>query len=69
MITRESNPADGRGALIGLTDKAQATTTPILRAVLAVENDLIGTLPSGGRDVLTAKLRSLLSSPESADLI
>lgn len=65
MITRDTNPEDGRGALISLTDKAQATTIPILRTLLESENDLIEPLPTEHRDALTANLRILLGSVDS----
>ncbi|WP_166877749.1 MarR family winged helix-turn-helix transcriptional regulator [Salinibacterium sp. ZJ450] len=66
LITRETNPSDGRGALIQLTDAGQAKTIPVLRAVLDVEARLLEALPADDCERLTAQLRALLTSLEAA---
>lgn len=66
MITRETNPTDGRGAFITLTDEARDKILPILRTVIEFEGSLVEALPAEARDLFTTQLRALLRSLERA---
>jgi DNA-binding MarR family transcriptional regulator len=65
LVTRETNPSDGRGALITLTGEGRDKTIPILRALIDYEQGLIEVVPTDDREPLTSQLRTLLSSLES----
>jgi DNA-binding MarR family transcriptional regulator len=64
LIRRETNPRDGRGALIRMTDKAHALLRPILASVLDFEAGLLAALPADTRRELAASLRTLLAGLE-----
>ncbi|BCW78384.1 hypothetical protein NicSoilC5_04030 [Arthrobacter sp. NicSoilC5] len=66
-MTRESNPRDGRGALIRLTPKGQETILPVLRSVSDFEAKLVGFVPPEDRNALTERLRSLLTNVEAVE--
>lgn len=67
LVTRESNPLDGRGALISMTDSGREVIGPILRTVLAFECTLLESLPSETRESLTDNLRALLTNLEQRE--
>ncbi|GAA4039295.1 MarR family transcriptional regulator [Arthrobacter methylotrophus] len=67
LVTRESNPQDGRGALIRLTPKGQETILPVLRSVSDFEAKLTGFMSPEDRIDLTTLLRSLLTHVEAAE--
>lgn len=64
LIRRETNPQDGRGALIHLSGKAQDLLRPILESVLDFEAGLLSGLSAPARRNLARNLRELLGSLE-----
>lgn len=65
LVERRINPADGRGALVHITPRAQAAILPILESVWAFESDLLSKITSEERDQLEGGLRSLLRVVET----
>lgn len=64
MVTREANPADGRGALIRLTKPRHDTIIPARRNISALGAELLSTPPATGREQLAGLLRELLLNVE-----
>lgn len=64
LIQRESNPQDGRGALIRMTDKADALLRPIMESVLGFEAGLLSGLSESTARGLARDLRTLLAGLE-----
>lgn len=60
LVTREANPADGRGALIHLTKHGQETIILALQAISDFETGLLGVLSGSNREELAGLLRQLL---------
>lgn len=65
LVTRESNPQDGRGAFIRMTLKGQEIILPVLRSVSDFEEQVIGFMSAADRDELTGLLRNLLVHVEA----
>lgn len=64
LVQRSSNPADGRGALIALTDSGRALTDEVFPLQLSAEDALLGGLTGGERTALERSLVLLLASIE-----
>jgi DNA-binding MarR family transcriptional regulator len=64
LVTRGSNPADGRGSLIALTEAGIRLIDRVFPEQLAAERELVAAIPPEHRAVLTASLRELLASIE-----
>jgi DNA-binding MarR family transcriptional regulator len=67
LVTRESNPRDGRGAFIRMTTKGRDLILPILRSVSDYEESVIAFFSEAERDELATLLRSLLIQVEARD--
>jgi DNA-binding MarR family transcriptional regulator len=65
LVTREANPADGRGALIHLTKHGHDTIIPALRCISDFETGLLDVLSEPNREELAGLLRQLLLFVES----
>ena len=59
-MTRTPDPADGRGVLIGLTDRGQTLAEQALQAVLAADRAFLEPLNGSQRDSVAAALKLLL---------
>ena len=59
LVTRNPDPADGRGVLVALTDAGRQRVDDALTDLLAREEQLLAALTSDDREVLTHALRSL----------
>ncbi|TJY64665.1 MarR family transcriptional regulator [Arthrobacter sp. CAU 1506] len=64
LIVRETNPKDGRGALINTTPRARGLLRPILESVLDFEAGLLSGLDRTTATDLARNLRTLLTSLE-----
>jgi DNA-binding MarR family transcriptional regulator len=64
LIERETNPRDGRGALINTTPRARGLLRPILESVLDFEAALLSGLDPSTAKELAGNLRTLLTSLE-----
>ena len=60
LVTRTPDPADGRGVLIGLTDRGQTLAEQALHAVLAADRAFLEPLNDSQRDSVAAALKLLL---------
>lgn len=60
LVTRESNPSDGRGAYIRMTSAGSGLILPILRSVSDYEESVIAFFSGPEREELAVLLRSLL---------
>ncbi|MET3721464.1 MULTISPECIES: hypothetical protein [unclassified Arthrobacter] len=60
LVTRESNPRDGRGAFIRMTGAGSDLILPVLRSVAEYEDSVISRLSGPERDELATLLRTLL---------
>jgi DNA-binding MarR family transcriptional regulator len=67
LVTRESDPQDGRGAIVTLTKAGAARFDAAAPAHLANEERLLAALDAGERAQLATLLRKLLLSFEGAD--
>lgn len=65
LVSRISDPADGRGSLVQLTAEAWGLLRPILESVLGFENRLLADLEPAAKDQLATSLRALLLSIEA----
>lgn len=65
LVTRQTNPQDGRGAYIRTTGKGQETIIPVLRSVSDFEGQLISFMSAEDRNDLTRLLRGLLTHVEA----
>ncbi|KQO05392.1 hypothetical protein ASF06_18010 [Agreia sp. Leaf244] len=64
LVQRSSNPADGRGALIALTDSGRALTDEVFPLQLSAEEALLAGLTTDERAALERSLALLLASIE-----
>ena len=64
LVERSSNPADGRGALIALTDSGRALTDEVFPLQLSAEEALLAGLTTDERTALERSLVLLLASIE-----
>lgn len=64
LVERTADPADGRGALIGLTPAGVELIDMLFPAQLATERELLAGIPAARRDEVAAALRLLLFSIE-----
>jgi DNA-binding MarR family transcriptional regulator len=60
LVTRDEDPADGRGVLVALTPSGRAAVDAALSDLLAAERDILGPLPGDEREQLARSLRGLL---------
>ena len=63
-VTRESDPNDGRGVQVALTDQGLALVDAALASLLDVEQELLSGWPEGDCDQLSSLLRRLLLGNE-----
>ncbi|WP_077222166.1 MarR family winged helix-turn-helix transcriptional regulator [Rathayibacter sp. VKM Ac-2630] len=66
LVVRSANPADGRGALIALTEGGVELIDRAFPEVLAVERELLAGVSSAQRAEAARALRAVLASVESA---
>lgn len=66
LIARKSDPADGRSTLVSLTPRTAKRAAAIIRAIAAINDDALRTLPDEDRDVLLAGLRIVIAQLEKA---
>jgi DNA-binding MarR family transcriptional regulator len=66
LVSRDSDPADGRGVLVTLTAKGRSTFEALAPAHLANEDRLLSALTAGDRGRLAQLLRRLLHGFEAA---
>nr|WP_301952318.1 MarR family transcriptional regulator [Rathayibacter sp. VKM Ac-2857] len=66
LVLRTANPADGRGALIALTEEGTALVDAAFPEVLDVERELLAAVPDALRDDAARGLRAVLASIEAA---
>lgn len=66
LVTRSSDPNDGRNSLVTLTDAGRALFDQVAPAHLATESRLLTVLDAHQRDELTSILRDLLISLEGS---
>lgn len=60
FVTRDANPADGRGALIRMTQHGRDTIIPALQSISNFETGLLDVLSEPKREELAGLLRQLL---------
>jgi DNA-binding MarR family transcriptional regulator len=68
LVARSANPADGRGALIALTERGVALVDEVFPLVLDVEAEMLAGVPAAERASTAAALRTLLASVEARAL-
>lgn len=61
LVSREDDPADGRGVRVRLTDQGRETVDATLADLLAAERTMLDGLAEGDRAQLVRTLRALLS--------
>jgi DNA-binding MarR family transcriptional regulator len=61
LITREQDPADGRGSLVTLTKSGMRAVDSALEGLLENERELLGTLSASERDTLAGLLSKLVT--------
>ena len=61
LITREQDPADGRGSLVTLTKSGMRAVDAALVGLLENERELLGTLSASERDTLAGLLSKLVT--------
>lgn len=64
LITRAPDPADGRGVLVGLTERGDTLAAESLRAVIAADKAYLEPLDEAQRDALASALKLLLLRSE-----
>ncbi|TQS88284.1 MarR family transcriptional regulator [Arthrobacter sp. TS-15] len=67
LVTRESNPQDGRGAFIRMTSTGRDLILPVLRSVSDYEESVTAFFSRPEREELAKVLRSLLLHLEATD--
>jgi DNA-binding MarR family transcriptional regulator len=60
LVRRRPDPADGRGVIVKLTAAGKRRVDQSLTELLASEQELVGALAPGDRELLAGLLRSLL---------
>jgi DNA-binding MarR family transcriptional regulator len=65
LITRQSDPVDGRLVRVTLTADGRARVDAALAGLLAAERELLGPLHADDRDSLAATLRALLAAVQA----
>jgi DNA-binding MarR family transcriptional regulator len=66
LITRQPDPTDRRGSLVGLTDEGQRLVDAAVTAHVANEHRLLHALSPADRETLASLLRNLLLGFEAA---
>ena len=66
LIARRPDPADGRSTLVSLTPHTAKRAAAIFRAIAAINDDALRTLPDADRDVLLAGLRIVIAQLEKS---
>ena len=61
LITREQDPADGRGSLVTLTKSGMRAVDAALEGLLENERELLGTLSASERETLAGLLSKLVT--------
>jgi DNA-binding MarR family transcriptional regulator len=61
LITREQDPADGRGSLVTLTKSGMRAVDAALEGLLENERELLGTLSASERETLAGLLSKLVA--------
>lgn len=61
LITREQDPADGRGSLVTLTKSGALAVDAALEGLLENERELLGTLTAQDREILAHLLSKLVT--------
>jgi DNA-binding MarR family transcriptional regulator len=61
LITREQDPADGRGSLVTLTKSGALAVDAALEGLLENERELLGTLTAQDREILANLLSKLVT--------
>jgi DNA-binding MarR family transcriptional regulator len=61
LITREQDPADGRGSLVTLTKSGMRAVDSALEGLLENERELLGTLSASERETLAGLLSKLVT--------
>ncbi|WP_255767664.1 MarR family winged helix-turn-helix transcriptional regulator [Pseudarthrobacter sulfonivorans] len=64
LVQRDTNPQDGRGALVRMTPEARTRLRPILESVLTFEAGMLAALDTAAAGHLAGDLRSLLTALE-----
>jgi DNA-binding MarR family transcriptional regulator len=67
LVTREPDPNDGRGVLVGLTPAGKALQERAMAAHRVNEEELLAPLSDNQRDTLTQVLRDLLVAFEASE--
>ncbi len=67
LLTREPDPADGRGTRISLSKKGERSVTRMLQEDVKAHEELFRELSSAERKRIAASLRDLLDAFEAAD--
>ena len=67
LITREQDPDDGRGSLVTLTQSGMRAVDKALEGLLENERELLSTLTSKDRDVLSELLSKLVTEFDEAN--
>lgn len=67
LIRRESNPADGRGALVSLTEAATPLLEPVVSSISDLESGVLAPLSDTEQRALVLGLRALLAAFEDED--
>lgn len=67
LVVRQTDPHDGRGVLVELTDQGRARVDAALGELLQAESVLLEQIPADQRDALTGLLRELLLAQSPAE--
>jgi DNA-binding MarR family transcriptional regulator len=59
LVTRDSDPHDGRGILVSMTETGRERVDAAIRLLLVAESELLDRLPKADQERLSALLRKL----------
>lgn len=66
VIERRPDPGDGRSALVSLTPRIRDRADDILEVLSTMNEDSLGTMPKGEREVFLAALRTMVAHLETS---